>query len=684
MIFTTPINVKDLSRERFVQIFDRYKKGGLWAVKKAKKREHDKYYLSVPVAFDTESTSIITSDGQKQSWAYIWQLCFDGYVFYGRELYEFTDFINDLVDFVCPDERHYILIYVHNLSFDFQFIRKYFDFTDVFALKSRVPIYARCRCLEFRCSYILTNKPLYRLAEDVENTGLKKLIGELNYKTIRTPETPLSKSELEYCFNDVRLLAAYIEKQIQIEGRITEIPLTSTGYVRRFCRENMTKQEMGFVRNLTLESDEYIALHQAFAGGFTHSNPHNTRVLCEDVSSFDFTSSYPYVMLSETFPMSKGKKIAVSIEHLPSLMKRYHMLIKCCFYGLVSSVSYDYYLSESKALIIHEPLVCNGRVVYANYCEYILTDIDFKVVMQTYDFEHVSFEYAWIYEKDYLPKSLLESVIKFYRDKTQLKDVSGKEQDYMRGKAMLNSIYGMCVTNPLQDAIEYDGEWKTGNKDMSELDTYNSDKKRFIFYPWGVWVTAYARRNLWTGIMEFENDYIYSDTDSIKVMNIEKHNGYIDDYNALTEHKLKKMCAVRGIEYDLLQPRTIQGKLKPLGVWSYEGTYKSFKTLGAKRYMYYSDKYHFTISGLPSKGCDYIASLREPIRAFDDGLHVPATKTGKLVHTYIDEPKQIDVKDCFGKRSVFVCRSSCHLWETDFTLSISADYKAFLSGVYGI
>ena len=184
--------------------------------------------------------------------------------------------------------------------------------------------------------------------------------------------------------------------------------------------------------------------------------------------------------------------------------------------------------------------------------------------------------------------------------------------------------------------------------------------------------------------MEFEHDYIYSDTDSIKVMNAEKHKEYINEYNALTEHKLKKMCSVRGIEYDLLQPRTIQGKLKPLGVWSYEGTYKSFKTLGAKRYMYYSDKYHFTISGLPSKGCDYIASLWDPIRAFDDGLHVPATKTGKLVHTYIDEPQQIDVKDCFGKRDVFVCRSSCHLWESDFTLSISADYKAFLSGVYGI
>lgn len=686
MIFNKPININVMTNERFIEIFTQYKRDINWCVKKGKKRCDDLYYLNKAISFDTETTSII--DGEtKKSWCYIWQMCFDGYVFYSRYLDEFVDFINAVCQFICKDEQHTIMIYVHNLSFDFQFIRKYFNFSKVFALKSRTPIYAKTTNIEFRCSYILTNKPLFKLADDVNETGLKKLIGELNYKTIRTPLTPLTNAELEYCFNDVRLLAAYINKQIAIEGTITNIPLTSTGYVRRFCRDKMSKSEMSFIHGLTIEHDEYKDLLQCFAGGFTHSNPLNTNKVCCDVSSFDFTSSYPYCMLSETFPMSKGKKVRVSLEQLPEMLEHYHLILKCCFTDLISRNDYEFYLSQSKALSITGELVANGRIVSADYCEYLLTDIDFRIVINNYDFSNIGIEYCWVYEKDYLPKSLIESVIKFYRDKTMLKGVKDREMEYMNGKAMLNSIYGMCVTNPLQDLIEYDDQcWGVGVHDKSDLDTYNNDKKRFIFYPWGVWVTAYARRNLWTGINEFKHDYVYSDTDSVKVMNASNHKQYIDEYNMITELKLQTMCNVKGIDYNQLQPTTIDGKLKPLGVWDYEGTYKSFKTLGAKRYMYQTsdNKYHFTISGLPKKGCEFIGNQQKPLEYFSDGMNVPKDETGKLVHTYIDDEQVIDVKDYNGKRCIMKVLSSCHLWETDFTMTLSSDYKSYLAGIKGV
>lgn len=683
--FATPININDLTTDRFTSIFNQYKKAGVWTVKKGFNRKADRYYLNKAVSFDTETTSIIDND-VKKSWCYIWQMCFDGYVFYSRDLQEFADFINTICRFICQDERHIILIYVHNLSFDFQFIRKYFNISKVFALKSRTPIYAQADNIEFRCSYILTNKPLSKLASEVQETGLKKLVGELNYKTIRTPDTPLTQPELEYCFNDVRLLSAYIDKQITIEGSISNIPLTSTGYVRRYCREQMKKDEMNFIHGLTIEQDEYNDLLQCFAGGFTHSNPLNTNTICDNVSSYDFTSSYPYCMLSETFPMSKGKKVNIDVHQLPEMMKRYHMIMRCEFKDLVSRNNYEFYLSQSKACSITGELIANGRVVSCDYCEYLLTDIDFNIVLRNYDFTYINIKYCWIYEKDYLPKSLIESVIKFYRDKTTLKGVQGREMEYMNGKAMLNSIYGMCVTNPLQDVIEYNGDWFTGEKDADALTTYNKDKKRFIFYPWGVWVTAYARRNLWTGINEFGNDYIYSDTDSLKVMNIARHIDYINDYNEITEYKLKTMCNRRQIDYSQLQPRTIKGELKPLGVWDYEGTYIHFKTLGAKRYCYQTKdgQYHFTISGLPSQGCQFISEQKKPFEYFSDGMYIPKEKTGKLVHTYIDDETVIDTIDYKGKRCIMRVHSSCHLWETDFTMTLSSDYKTFLSGIKGI
>ena len=153
-----------------------------------------------------------------------------------------------------------------------------------------------------------------------------------------------------------------------------------------------------------------------------------------------------------------------------------------------------------------------------------------------------------------------------------------------------NSFYGMTVTSPIRDIINYsDNEWMEPVK-ISDIDkaieTYTKAYKRFLYYPWGIFVCAYARHNLWEAIIECGYDHIYSDTDSEKVKNFSVHTEFFKSYNVRILDKLKTACKCHNIPISMCTPQTIEGKIKILGTFELEGIYKRFKTLGAKRYMY--------------------------------------------------------------------------------------------------
>lgn len=677
-----------------------FKKVGI--LSKIKSNKQIEYY-NYPISFDIETSSFY-DNGQKRGIMYIWTMAIGTEIIQGRTWHEFIECINSIVEWYKTDTATRFVIYVHNLPYEFQFLHKYFEFEEVFSTKTRQPIRALTRNgIEFRCSYKLSGYGLAKLSEQLTEHKIKKLVGDLDYKLIRNSKTTLTEKELEYCYNDCLVVNAYIDEYIERSGGIDKIPMTKTGEVRNFMRKkclygdvkekrrDQNKHYRGLIRKLKLTLDDYEQLKRAFAGGFTHANHLYAREEMEDVYSFDFTSSYPAVMVMEKYPMSAPELVyPQSEQEFNDYMNKYCCIFDIEINNLKPKVEYENYLSKSKCRNLIMPVENNGRLVSAKHLITTLTEVDYRILSYMYDWDSIKIFNFKIMEKAYLPTEFVSALLDLYELKTTLKGVEGKEVEYLQSKERINSAYGMCVTDILKDEIKYNPDmWTTNPIDKEEvMEKNNKSTKRFLYYPWGVWVTAYARFNLFTGIIEAKNDYVYVDTDSLKLINVEEHRNYFKAYNELVISKLKKAMQYHRISFDKCAPKTKDGKVKVLGVWDDDGHYERFKTLGAKRYII--EKYNkkgelevnITVSGLNKQTC--VPYLKEKYKDkifefFDDELYIPPEYTGKMTHTYIDDGYSGIVEDYQGNVDSYREESGIHLSESDYSLSISQAYLMYLS-----
>ena len=669
-------------------------------------KSKDKIYYNIAMSFDIETSSfyedkngiIYTNDeykklknqvkAEKKAIMYIWQFAIEDNVIIGRTWNDFLYFCKKLYDYLNLKKR-YIIVYVHNLSYEFQFICRWFNWIDIFADSERKPIKAMTDThFIFKCSYRLSGYSLEVLANNLKSHSIKKMVGDLNYNLIRNSKTPISKEELQYCINDVLIVTSYIEEQIDEFGNIEKIPLTQTGKVRRYVRKQcfQNKEYKYFIKELTIEKPEYLLLKNAFAGGFTHCNAMYTNKICKNVTSYDFTSSYPTVLISEKYPMSKGQEVYINTEtELLKLIKNYCVLVDLQFNNIKSSFLYEQIISYSKCRNVKNPLINNGRIVQADTLTITCTDIDFLNIKDFYKWDSMKIGLCYIYKKDYLPKEFIKTILHLYKSKTELKGIDGKEVEYLHSKELLNSLYGMCVTSIVHDTVNFNGaEWTTENGNLDEeLKNYNTDKNRFLFYHWGVWCTAYARNNLYTAIKECKEDYIYSDTDSVKIFNEDKHKIYFQEYNKWIVQKLEKCLNYHNIPLYFISPKTIKGEIKTLGIWDFDGFYTDFKTLGAKRYIFKKDnKLNITVCGLSKKsGKEFIENQKNPFIFFNEGMYIDSEHTGKMTHTYIDKEIENTITDYLGNTAYYHEKSYIHLEKTDYLLSLSDMYIKYFMGV---
>ena len=656
-----------------------------------------RHYMGLTCAFDIETSYL---PDLQESIMYIWQFQLgEGVTVIGRTWEEFIDFILG-IKAVLPSER-WLVIYVHNLSFEFQYLKGIYSFMpgDIFALASRKVL--KCdmyNCFEFRCSYKLTNMSLDQFTRKM---GVKhqKLSGEeFNYSATRYPWSKLKPIELLYCINDVRGLVEAVNAIMERDGdTLQTIPLTSTGYVRREAKQAMRNsgQHHNAIYSMLPDLELYYALRSAFRGGNTHCSRFFEGETIYNVHSADRSSSYPAVLCNREYPQ-KFYKIAPSdlngdyiarcytVRHKALLLRirLKNVELKDKYWGCP-------YLTTDKCDNIEHEVLCkegkkefyfvdNGRIVRAASLETTITDIDFKIICSEYQFESVEYLAGWYATYEKLPTALTDLVISYYRKKTELKGVPGQEVYYDKSKALLNSLYGMMAQNPVKHSpiFQQCDEWPDDEiPDLELLEKYNS--RAFVCYQWGVWCTAWARYELELGLQmvakahekDPETNFIYCDTDSVK------YTGSVDwtEYN---QEKINECLESGAFATD------------PKGVTHYMGVFESednpktgvayaeFRSMGAKKYAYRIEKggaTHCTISGVNKKKGGKELDKHGGLEAFaEDFTFVEAGGTESV---YSDAPEKDRVEIDGHELRI---TSNVSILPSTYTLGITGEYERII------
>ena len=559
---------------------------------------------------------------------------------YGQRPDDFCKCLQKIRENIAGDN---LVVYFHNLPYDWVFFElflfEYFGTPDKqLNIKSHYPLFVTfSNGLQFRDSLILAQRSLEKWAKDLKVEHLKAA-GKWDYEKIRNQVGDFSADELEYTEHDTLAGVECIQATLDALGKkIFNAPFTSTGIPREEIRKiGKANGARALFERIAPTYEQYTKLEQLFHGGYTHGNRHLIgEIINTIVSCYDFASSYPFVMLTEKYPMEKFKPfrdcklydILDSNEHafmFKLILIRPHL--KSDFIPMPV-------LQFSKCKTVNA-LQDNGRILKADYIELYTNEVDATIIRDQYTWDAdmcIEVEYAY---KDYLPRWFTDYIFELFRLKCELK--GGDPVLYALAKARLNSLYGLTCQHSIKETINENyktGEFKADDTidARAEYEKYLNNKNNILPYFWGCWVTSYAMKNLFELGKCIKEDskishWIYSDTDSIysDSWDLEK----VEVYNERAKQKLLS---------NNYGPVNIGGKDFWLGIAEHkplEDDYTEFRVNGAKRYCgrcCEDGALHITVAGVPKRGAK---ALKDNIKNFKKGFIFPGSITGKKEHKY--------------------------------------------------
>ena len=401
------------------------------------------------------------------------------------------------------------------------------------------------------------------------------------------------------------------------------------------------------------------------------------------IYSKDMSSAYPAVMLQKKFPMSRFvRRTASAFDKLLS-EEKHALLIDCRLINLnIKTIETIPYIAFAKKTMIRGGRYDNGRVLSADEIGLILTDVDFRIISEQYNFDSIEIDNLYAAKYDYLPNEFREYIFERYIKKCNLKN--GDEYLYSKEKNKINALFGMGLTDIVHDEIIYNelvlNPFTKEKADIYiELEKHYESKSTFLVYQWGLWVTAWCRWRLQKAIMGIGRDIIYCDTDSAKYFG--NHEDLFVELNNEILHETE-LC---GFNTEYTRP---DGKKFSLGLWEDDDNtpYEKFVTLGSKKYAYVDSEseFHNTVAGLSKHKAKQWFDSNGGIEEFKIGTEIPVEYSGRTTAHYDDriEPYELTVYDTQqGEYITFKSGSSIAIENVSYTFGISDDYAELLESL---
>lgn len=644
------------------------------------------YVIPIYGGYDVETTTVKTFDGSRAavySHAVSLANMSECHVYLMRTWDQFLSFIDRIRDFYELDENQRLILWVANLSFEFSFLQRRFEWDQVFAKETYQPLLASSSGIEFRECLTISGGSLETTAKDYCFT--QKMVGDLDYKKLRNYTTPIDPiKERAYIVNDVVILAEYSKYLFrEIIRPRRYVPMTKTGILASNMGEEFKQMSKCFGQGSDKMYKRYIKkcfpdettyyhwFQYLFRGGYVHANALYANIDLYNIRMKDITSSYPKEMVLSYFPSGPFVKTAWD----PDLLKSKCCIIYVKWYNIRSTTQHSIE-SENKCIDYTDASWDNGRLIKAKELCVCLTELDFDIYQHYYTADSYEIYDFYVADRGTLPKFVIDGLLTAYKEKTKLKR-AGLHEDpeyaplYAAKKAEVNTWYGLLVKRIRLDIIIYDNEkgWTT----LEKKHPYNKEVSKTLLRPeWGIWCTAHARHTLlmqtWRLIQAGVN-VVYMDTDSIKYEDHPAAERIFRHYNKWIRRKLKN----RGYDDEFIQG---------LGEFEDElhGKTCRFKTLGAKRYIYTDPEKGIkaTIAGMPKVSINQLGTEDEIYAKFTElGFALPPEKSGKLRPDYTDEPYDIYVDGEWMHEE-----SGCALVETSFSMKLDDLYQRLLDRLH--